>query len=175
MFRFNPGKANKVFPPKHPYYKAPNEAKKQVKHIVENISVSPTNNKSAFRQLQAQARNEVKAKEPFSENSKRYYSGHIYYGNHEKNSIIAHCFSSSEIDATLHLQEIFPILNNGKYIPLDTRRPNYKKKQKIGVLHFTSYQFEYNGRMFQLKCQAIMDSKEHYFVKEHPYSLKEKE
>ena len=34
MFRFNPGKAGKVFPPKHPYYKAPAEAKKQVKAIV---------------------------------------------------------------------------------------------------------------------------------------------
>ena len=34
MFRFNPGKAGKVFPPKHPYYKAPEEAKKQVNAIV---------------------------------------------------------------------------------------------------------------------------------------------
>lgn len=30
MFRFNPGKANKVFPPKHPYFKAPESAKKAV-------------------------------------------------------------------------------------------------------------------------------------------------
>ena len=34
MFRFNPGKAGKVFPPKHPYYKAPQEVKKQMKVIV---------------------------------------------------------------------------------------------------------------------------------------------
>lgn len=34
MFRFNPGKAGKVFPPKHPYYKAPAEAKKKVNVIV---------------------------------------------------------------------------------------------------------------------------------------------
>ena len=31
MFRFNPGKAGKVFPPKHPYYKAPNNASKAAK------------------------------------------------------------------------------------------------------------------------------------------------
>lgn len=30
MFRFNPGKAGKVFPPKHPYFKAPATAKKAV-------------------------------------------------------------------------------------------------------------------------------------------------
>ena len=34
MFRFNPGKAQKVFPPKHPYYKAPEEAKKKINAIV---------------------------------------------------------------------------------------------------------------------------------------------
>ncbi len=34
MFRFNPGKAGKVFPPKHPYYKAPEEVKKQMNVIV---------------------------------------------------------------------------------------------------------------------------------------------
>ena len=34
MFRFNPGKAGKVFPPKHPYYKAPVDVKKQVNAIV---------------------------------------------------------------------------------------------------------------------------------------------
>ena len=34
MFRFNPGKAGKVFPPKHPYYKAPAEVKKAVDDAV---------------------------------------------------------------------------------------------------------------------------------------------
>ena len=37
MFRFNPGKAGKVFPPKHPYYKAPAEVKKQVNAIVATL------------------------------------------------------------------------------------------------------------------------------------------
>ena len=40
MFRFNPGKAGKIFPPKHPYYKAPEEVKKSLdlenKHREEN-------------------------------------------------------------------------------------------------------------------------------------------
>lgn len=37
MFRFNPGKAGKVFPPKHPYYKAPADAKKKVNAIVATV------------------------------------------------------------------------------------------------------------------------------------------
>ena len=35
MFRYNPGKAMELFPPKHPYYKAPKEAKRNIKHIAE--------------------------------------------------------------------------------------------------------------------------------------------
>lgn len=40
MFRFNPGKAGKVFPPKHPYYKAPKEVKEAVRDAV-NKAGSP--------------------------------------------------------------------------------------------------------------------------------------
>ena len=40
MFRFNPGKAGKVFPPKHPYYKAPDEVKKAVKATVTTMMTS---------------------------------------------------------------------------------------------------------------------------------------
>ena len=40
MFRFNPGKAGKVFPPKHPYYKAPEEAKKKVNAIVATMVIN---------------------------------------------------------------------------------------------------------------------------------------
>lgn len=34
IFRFNPGKHGQVFPPKHPYYKAPKEVAVQIKKIV---------------------------------------------------------------------------------------------------------------------------------------------
>ncbi len=35
IFRFNPGKELKLFPPKHPYYKAPEEAKKVIEQMAE--------------------------------------------------------------------------------------------------------------------------------------------
>ena len=35
IFRFNPGKELKLFPPKHPYYKAPDDAKKVVEQMSE--------------------------------------------------------------------------------------------------------------------------------------------
>ena len=33
MFRYNPGKTLQLFPPKHPYYKAPNDAKKTIEEV----------------------------------------------------------------------------------------------------------------------------------------------
>lgn len=175
IFRFNPGKAQKVFPPKHPYYKAPEEAKKKINVIVATIFLSPRTNKTAFRELQAQARAEVKAKAPLAANGKRYYTRHLYYGNEEKKAVIAHCFTSLEIEAARHLDQILPSLKDGKYQPIDMSRSNYKRKQQMGVLHFTAYQFEYDGHLFELKCEAIRDREDREFVKEHPYSLKEKE
>jgi SPP1 gp7 family putative phage head morphogenesis protein len=38
MFRFNPGKQMKLFPPKHPYYKAPTAAKKVIQAEVEQLT-----------------------------------------------------------------------------------------------------------------------------------------
>lgn len=35
IFRFNPGKQEKIFPPKHPYYKAPEEVKETVNEIAD--------------------------------------------------------------------------------------------------------------------------------------------
>ena len=51
IFRFNPGKEGKVFPPKHPYYKAPAEVKKQMNVIVMTMVTAPKdNNTSPFRE-----------------------------------------------------------------------------------------------------------------------------
>ena len=33
MFRYNPGKTMELFPPKHPYYKAPSDAKKTIEEV----------------------------------------------------------------------------------------------------------------------------------------------
>ena len=39
IFRFNPGKSLQLFPPKHPYYKAPDDAKKAVEQLSEDTPV----------------------------------------------------------------------------------------------------------------------------------------
>ncbi len=173
MFRFNPGKAGKVFPPKHPYYKAPAEAKKTINNILMAIIVTPKSDKPTFRNIQAEARQTMKQSSPAFFSGSRYYSKRLYYGNNQKDSIVAHCFTSTEIEAAKHLESILPTLNGGIYQPIDMSRVNYKRKQQDGVLHFTVYEFEYNGKTFELKCEAIKKRGWKY-VEEQPYSLKEK-
>ena len=71
------------------------------------------------------------------------------------------------------METILPTIKNGKYQPIDMSRVNYRQKQKDGVLHFTVYEFEYGGRLFELKCEAVK-KKGWRNVEEQPYSLKEK-
>ncbi len=47
IFRFNPGKTLELFPPKHPYFKAPDEAKK----VVEQLALRREANRKLFEEL----------------------------------------------------------------------------------------------------------------------------
>ena len=56
-----------------------------------------------------------------------------------------------------------------------SQRKNYKKKIADGVMHIVSYDFEYEGKVFEVKTEVIrMKSKNHSKQLEIPYSLKEK-
>lgn len=55
------------------------------------------------------------------------------------------------------------------------QRKNYKKKIADGVMHIVSYDFEYEGKVFEVKTEVIrMKSKNHSKQLEISYSLKEK-
>ena len=55
------------------------------------------------------------------------------------------------------------------------QRKNYKKKIAYGVKHMVSYNFEYNGKVYELKTEVLRKkSNKHRTLQEIPYSLKEK-
>ena len=55
------------------------------------------------------------------------------------------------------------------------QRKNYKKKIADGVKHMVSYNFEYNGKVYELKTEVLRKkSNKHRTLQEIPYSLKEK-
>lgn len=201
IFRFNPGKQEKIFPPKHPYFPKgcgdcqyrqlsynPESAWCQAcqsigkcismfktKRELENITAAPGSNRRAFRQLKKESERRLKSEGNFYDCNKRFYTQRMYFAKDEKEAVMAHCFDGVEAKAAEKLQQILPTLSNGKYVPLDMSRANYKQKIADGVLHFTAYEVEVDGETFVLKCEAIKDpNNKHGKVIEHPYSFKKK-
>ena len=93
-------------------------------------------------------------------------------GSDDMRCILQHAFTSDELDAAAALHSKLAGLKNGKYIPIDTSRENYKAKMtKYGIRHFVAYDIEIDGKKYVLKCRAV---RKHNLMEEHPYSLKEK-
>ena len=66
-------------------------------------------------------------------------------------------------------------LKDAKYSYINMQRKNYKKKIADGVKHMVSYNFEYNGKVYELKTEVLRKkSNKHRTLQEIPYSLKEK-
>ena len=187
MFRFNPGKAGKVFPPKHPYFKAPEEAKKKVNAIVATMvtstqrtkqeleSITFVSDKPLFTQIKKECLRNLKSEGRFYDNNQRYYTHRMCLDKDKKEGVFFHCWTGLELKAAEKLQQILPTLSGGKYVPIDMSRKNYKEKIARGVLHFTLYEVQLFGETFVLKCEAIKDATDkHGKVIEYPYSFKKK-
>jgi hypothetical protein len=54
---------------------------------------------------------------------------------------------------------------------LNLSRPNIKNKLAKGVIHFVEYEFEFEGKTYCLKTEAIKNSHGKNLV-EHPYWLR---
>ena len=193
IFRFNPGKQMKVFPPKHPYLPKgcgncgktllsynPNSAQcRACSAINQSLSTSllrnitAGNNKPVLRQYQAQARQNAKSTPNYSNKSDQYYTKHVYCSHNDLGTVIAHAYTAEEVVAVRDLPNQLPLLRNGKYLPIDTSRGNYKKKIADGVKHFTEYEVTINGEKYILKCEAKVVNGAKYLT-EHPYSLRKK-
>lgn len=197
IFRFNPGKQEKIFPPKHPYFPKgcgdceyklsydknnPNcQACDSIARCISNFKtkeelsqINPDKDRSLFKKIRKATERSIKSDGKFFNKDKRLYSGRIYFGNSEKEAVMSHCYDGVEIKASEQLQKLLPTLRNGKYEPINMNRKNYKKKIESGVLHFTSYEIEIDGETFILKCEAIRNLSDHNYIYEHPYSIKRK-
>ena len=96
----------------------------------------------------------------------------MFFGIDQYDKIKGHCYNALELKATQDIYKIIPQLKNGRYLPVDMSRKNYKKKMREGVLHFTAYDVNYRGCSFVLKCYV---KKNGTYLCEYPYSLKQKE
>lgn len=197
IFKFNPGKQMKVFPDKHPYLPKgcgncgktllsydPNSEKcracQAIAKCVDKFqdqerlqNINARSNRKELRQYQSDERIIAKQNPTFSDKGNNYYTKHMYCGSKDMNCLIGHAFTAEEVVACRYVRDLLPTLKNGKYLPIDTSRGNYRRKQTQGVKHFTEYDVEINGEKYVLKCEAIkINGAKH--LSEHPYYLHKK-
>ena len=196
IFRFNPGKTERVFPPKHPYlpkgcgdcqYRKqrrlgynPDNPMCQACDVLAKCLEKTTNppaftlytDKAAFKARKSQVLGTMRNSGKVELSSRNFYTGNFYMGSDDMRCLLQHAFTSDELDAAAVLHSKLAGLKGGKYLPVDTNRENYKAKMtKYGIRHFVAYDIEIDGKTYVLKCKAV---RYHGLMEERPYSLKEK-
>lgn len=142
--------------------------------MIMTMIITPKTDKPAFRQLQNETLNYMKQQGRVSLKNDNLYSKRLYYGSDEMKNIVKHCFDNEELNVAKNLHKILPKLKNGKYDPINTKRANYKiKMREKKFRNYVRYEFEYEGKSYELKCAAIRSKRSrHGYIIEHPYSLK---
>lgn len=192
IFRFNPGKTLKVFPPKHPYmpkgcgncdknlrlaYNPQSELCRACRAIAEcaesNIrNYNKHDNRAEFNQQKSESKRYNKQLYRGEYKGENFYTKRVYLDKDAIDALYAHTFDSDEIRAVEDIRDILATIRNGKYLPINTQRANYKEKlTRWHVKHFVQYDVEINGMNFILKMEAIYNTERHCMY-EKPYSLK---
>ena len=185
MFRFNPGKQMKLFPPKHPYYPKncdgcdknglrlaynPQSEKCRACQAVAHQTLCSIKN-DAVRRMKEAAIPAYKSKDS------RFVYGRMYCGNKDRKNVIQHVEAGYMIPSVINIDNILDRVSNGQTEELVEAHMNDAKKQRH-VIKYTKYIFSHdviiNGqkqtKMLQLKCEVIQNG---HRLQERPYSIKE--
>ena len=148
IFRFNPGKELKLFPPKHPYYKAPEAARQEVFHI-------------ARREAQKNA-------EAINFDCESLQTGKLFQTRKAKQRAYGHAFNLEELEmydyiianASKLVFEHFSPLGEVKDLTNPKDIKNIQNKRKRGVTGYNVYYFNYNGIIWQVKTEVFKNREE---------------
>lgn len=135
-------------------------------------ALNPETNHKEFKAAQRDMVAELRRHGELERDSRKLYTGHLFFGRREFKRIKEHCFTGMELETARHLHTLIPKLSNGRYIPIDMSRKNYRLKIQEGVLNYVAYDVEYKGDLYVLKCQVRRHG---HNVCEYPYSIKRKE
>ena len=132
--------------------------------------------KERFRRLQDETRKAILSADDIRIDSGNIYTGHLYLGDRGKRDIVGHSFDSEELASASRISDILSNISNGKYLPIDMSRKNYKDKIEHGVMHFTEYEVNVGGVLYELKCEAIRreSRKNGRIIVEYPYWFRKK-
>ncbi len=175
MFRFNPGKELKIYPDKHPYNKAPKQAKDIAIQFAEERAIG----------LRKQVDVAVRAwiREHLPENgvveSKAFETGEVKFGADSIKRYLGHAPNMAAKWMLRHILERPETMKYVRFSPLgatkDMSNPahikNVAKKENRHVMGYNIYEFEYRGEIWIIGFEKIKRGKTSY---EQPYFIKKK-
>lgn len=136
----------------------------------ELLSLNVETDTEKFREMQSEMLKKLRSEGDLRLDGKNLYTRHLYFGRKQMRHIRDHCYNGAEVKAAERMHSLLKKIKNGEYRCINTARDNYKKKIRDGVLNYTAYEIEYNGLIFELKCQVKRNGNVN--VCEYPYSLK---
>ena len=148
IFRYNPGKELQLFPPKHPYYKAPDEAKKEIflsvkREIIKNASP-----------IVCQADNLKTGVFRMSKKAFKNAYGHAYNMKElEMYNFIIGNIQKLKFDR-------FSRLGEGKNLNDPKDAKNIKRKKDRGVKGYNVYFFTHNNSVWIVKTEVNKNGSE---------------
>ncbi len=157
IFRFNPGKAMRLFPEQHPYYKAPTVAKKEFnklaviegrKHAVEYMPL-----------------------EDGLVNYENISSGKLNQVNKPRKRLLSHCYTLEELDAAVYFwnnphllsSPRISILGENKDMNNPKAQKNIERKKKRGVCEYIEYRATYKGVNWLIKTERHKNGFEQFY------------
>jgi hypothetical protein len=149
IFRFNPGKQEKIFPPKHPYYKAPEQVNKTLAKIAEK-----SQNKLLYKELIG---NTIQTE------TSQYNSAGIIRLNSYGLKNFLDINHSATYESKLVLKTILnekTSIGNPEFEPLNMERKNINKKIDKGWTGVNKYVINAFGKKWQIKTAIIHNNYE---------------
>lgn len=148
IFRFNPGKTLQLFPPKHPYFKAPEAAKTEVFHVARAVA----------------RKNAV----PVSCDAPNLLTGHLVQTKKAMQRAYGHAYDFEELAMYDYVFNNIYNLIFERFSPLgevkDLTNPkdlkNLKKKKARSVTGYNIYTLEINGIVWQVKTEIFKNRSE---------------
>lgn len=157
MFRYNPGKTMELFPPKHPYYKTPTDAKKEI-------------NKLAVIEGRKRAVGNMplKEKKVICDN---ILSGKLNQGNKARHRFLYHCYTPEELEAAVYFwnnpqvlgSPRISILGENKDMTNPKAQKNIENKKKRGICEYIEYRTTYKGVNWLIKTERHKKGFEQFY------------
>lgn len=170
IFRFNPGKNQVLFPPKHPYNKV--AGAKEVKATV--LTIVNKNNAEKLKalrkekdaEIKAWASSKIKKGEHLSVKGEQFKTPEVRISRSNIDNLLNHI---SNIDNKNSIKEIQKILKKSKFVEskkLENKNSkNYGSKIARGVVSYNYYQSKWNDMDVEINMEVMKDGYE------QPYAI----